>query len=1219
MTSFQEIGESYNRLQTALGQLLQGQESEFAVLQEGDCPLLVMETSNDSAGFTVVNGSPETAFNSAYAAFKRLYREKHTTWKERNLSFVVCRSELKTSDDTFFSSIETDVYFCRKYVVRFPPDQEGLERELLRLPFLPMTESRSRGVVRPPSAQNLLQNRGVSASLARQLIVPRERSAERIVESVTAQTEPLPDIGGAPVSSEQPEGGPLEQTRIKSVVIEAFRAYRKKQEFDLDADIIVLYGPNGLGKTSFFDAIDYVCTGRIGRLCRRRVNQETFMDLARHLGTSRGVGSVAMEVSRGSSTFLVKRRVDDWGHAFVGEEKQDRAKTIQFLTSADWSEKKERIENLESLFRATHLFSQTDPELLVEFHNKSTLSADLVSRTLALEDYASGCAKVGEVLDLLKGKIDQGKGQLRDLEDEIKELQTRIKSLPGPQESVQAGQQLRKLAAELVMDLRTDAGVTVDDTEVTVDVVHEWRAVIEASLKEARDRLSQLQTLESGFTQFEKNKAALKARTQRLTQLDATLQKHGTERKRLEQAKKKLLERLKQHKTALAQAKAKQRAFAELASLRDIARETHAPLQQWRQELMRVEGETAAATTELQRLLPAMEKLDTRISEVHEAVSIKSQRIQTLTEIRDGLAAWERARREAIKLQQSVSAAQSHIEELRVSIEEHQRRIDARAEELAAHEQDYQKLTANQAELTRLLDEVEAHVRDGVCPTCGTDYRTKVALIERIHAQKEARPAHVEELAERVRELRGSLERAKTSIASLNREQESKKKELEELSGKLAAKQEFAIAFERSVEQAGLSVGDQEIRTTLARLLAKETTEIQASQNTLAKLKIEEPNTARRIKELEKKQSQKAQARKRANDAITPLEQQIHALHSKGEALGLSLDMGSSELESEQKTWATREAQVEKQVSGLAPEEESLTKAVAVAEAKLNETQASAETIREEKEALEIELGRYEEAAAGIIGRDSLKSGHIVEQRRQTAERIEVLEKLTRQALTLERVLDSAQRSAMLAELDSKVQALTAQKHEISEKTRRMSAVNKWFTQVRDILDQQHSDAVADHVRAFGPLTTLLQKRLRAVYGFGDVSLLPKRNEIRVEVGWEGKNVKPTDYFSESQKQILMLSLFLAGRLTQTWSGFAPILLDDPVTHFDDLNAFGFVELIRGLVYTSPGKRQFLISTCEDRLFELMRKKLGSIDGGARFYRFEGIDTDGPVITRLEH
>ncbi len=56
---------------------------------------------------------------------------------------------------------------------------------------------------------------------------------------------------------------------------------------------------------------------------------------------------------------------------------------------------------------------------------------------------------------------------------------------------------------------------------------------------------------------------------------------------------------------------------------------------------------------------------------------------------------------------------------------------------------------------------------------------------------------------------------------------------------------------------------------------------------------------------------------------------------------------------------------------------------------------------------------------------------------------------------------------------------------------------------------------------------------------------------------------------------------------------------------------------IRGLVNTSPGERQFFISTCEDRLFELMRKKFSGVAGGAKFYRFEAIGQDGPIVKEL--
>ena len=110
------------------------------------------------------------------------------------------------------------------------------------------------------------------------------------------------------------------------------------------------------------------------------------------------------------------------------------------------------------------------------------------------------------------------------------------------------------------------------------------------------------------------------------------------------------------------------------------------------------------------------------------------------------------------------------------------------------------------------------------------------------------------------------------------------------------------------------------------------------------------------------------------------------------------------------------------------------------------------------------------------------------------------------------------------------------------------------------------------------------------------------------------KNLSPSDYFSESQIQIVTLSLFLSAVLTQTWSAFAPILLDDPVTHFDDLNAYSLLDVIRGLI-DKPGEgHQFILSTCEERLYRLMRQKFARLEGRAVYYEFSSIGEQGPTV-----
>lgn len=57
--------------------------------------------------------------------------------------------------------------------------------------------------------------------------------------------------------------------RLKSITIEGFRAFSRQVTIDLDADVILLQGANGLGKTSLLDAILWCLSGTISRFRQR--------------------------------------------------------------------------------------------------------------------------------------------------------------------------------------------------------------------------------------------------------------------------------------------------------------------------------------------------------------------------------------------------------------------------------------------------------------------------------------------------------------------------------------------------------------------------------------------------------------------------------------------------------------------------------------------------------------------------------------------------------------------------------------------------------------------------------------------------------------------------------------------------------------------------------------------------------------------------------------
>jgi exonuclease SbcC len=1188
----------------------------LTVFQGDDYPLLVLETSSDSAGFAVINGTPEATYARVYGNFKKLYRKKHASWRDRNLSFVICRSETKPASDAFFGSLETDLYFCRKYVIGLPQSMDELERELLRLPFLPFPEGRVGVLVRPPSAQTLLQDLNVSAVLARQIVVPQEHSAARIVDQLLAEKEVLPPIqfGPEPVMRHQVQ--PVERMRVRKVEIEAFRAYRTRQIFDVDADIVVLYGPNGLGKTSFFDALDYVCTGRIGRLCRQRIDQNRFIDFARHLDSAPREGFVLAHMTQGTTDCSVTRSVSEWGTALIDNERHDRASTLQFLTSAQWGPKKERIENLERLFRATHLFSQTDPELLVEFAQNSTLAPDLVSRMLALDDYASGLAKAKAVLVNLEKRMAQNHQLIGDLRREVNQVNSRLRELPQQQGTLEAGKLISKVADELNKHLQLFVGLKVDEAQPTVETAREWRAMAESGLKDGEDRLRQLRMTESGFAQFDKNRHALRETVAQISKLEKLLKERTDEQERQKEVSDKLTHSLEQDRAGLARAKSRLRGLEELGGLQEIYRRTDGSLQQWQQELKRVAGELETSTAQLQPLFPTMENLRTKIAKHGETIRGHSQQIKALSEIQDGLPSWQENRAIAIELQGAIAEVQSAIQTAKAGIDAIKAGMTEKGQELAACEQKYEEFSTDRVEFTRLLDELEAHVENGICPTCGVDHKSKTELIQRIHAQKQARPAYVDELAKRCAELRNALKQDTTSLATATRNLLSKSNELRKKTKNLSDVRESLALFESKAAKTGLLV-DQDLAGATARKVVQEKQELERSRAALTQHESELAEETKRMKALEEKRAELEATRKRAMAALAPLEKQVADLRSKADELGLSLEITSQEIAVETKEAVAREAMAIKRVAELTPQMEDLTKALSVVHAQISQAKEKIGILRQDKTRLETEVGRFVERAAAVIARDALTIEAIAEQRRIATERVDKLHALQRRCSTLELTLDAEQRTAMRAELEARAQMLASKERALEEETADMSTVKNWFERVRDALDKQSSHAVANHVEALGPLTTLIQKRLRAVYGFGDIGLNAKGNEIRVVVGWKSEQVKPADYFSDSQKQILMLSLFLAGRLTQTWSGFAPILMDDPVTHFDDLNAFGFVELIRGLVSTAPKRRQFFISTCEQRLFDLMLKKFSTLEGGARFYRFESIGRDGPVVHSL--
>ena len=66
---------------------------------------------------------------------------------------------------------------------------------------------------------------------------------------------------------------------------------------------------------------------------------------------------------------------------------------------------------------------------------------------------------------------------------------------------------------------------------------------------------------------------------------------------------------------------------------------------------------------------------------------------------------------------------------------------------------------------------------------------------------------------------------------------------------------------------------------------------------------------------------------------------------------------------------------------------------------------------------------------------------------------------------------------------------------------------------------ETQEQSVKNYTEEYGPITSVIQRRLRTVSGFEDISLHPEGGDINVRVTRNGELLPPTDFFSQSQQQ----------------------------------------------------------------------------------------------------
>lgn len=1198
-----EATELPSALQHTLTELVPDAELSEAVLAGACLPVILMESRHSVHAFAVGN---ESEYLELYEAFKKHFFDRAPEWTAKDVSFIFCIPLGEDVSEGFPSKVEVDVYFCRKYVVKFGTD---LKASLARLPFLPLAPI-SGGPMRPPSAKTLLRQRSMVTELANSLIEPGT-SAAAILENCLSGKHGVANVieKRSLESSIKVTGEQREQATLKSISIENFRAYRKKKEFELGSAITVLYGPNGFGKTSFFDAVDFVVTGGVGRLDKASGG---LSKVAKHLDSQDEPTQITLKFESSGREHVIVRNLSAPNDATLDGKVASRKVILNSLTGGT-AGTTDRVDNLVSLFRATHLFSQDRQVLTQEVAARCELPADIVSRMLAFDDYVNGIKKVNEVLRLAKLERVRSVERAKTARSSIRTDAAELQRLEGILSSASSEGALTERYEELVASI-TDGGF--DSAASGVRDTRGLRAQLEAASAEAGKRRAQIERC------FE-HVANVKLEREQLLPLQSQAEQA---RLVVEQVDLAVRESSGNAASAANEAASKKSGEDEAKNLRDWllwAVSVYPDYSRLTAEVQTQSNRLSSVSETALRHREALSQAEVRSGEAEASLRTKNKAVADAAAKRSVM-----QRAEAIlevtqfsfsrlaELQKNESQKSSDLEELRQRLSVPSAALAAQGAVVTGIEQQLKDAKKDADKLKSLVAELRAHIKGSECLLCGHDHGSQQELLAAVDSRGEQADIVMRmsesfvTAREKFRELESQVQTYKATLAVAEDLAKKALGEKDVYSKQLA---EANLVF----SSVGLSIDEALGSNSLLELSAQSLGEERLAQ--------EVANSARATLEELKSQVHTAQQvyesaeseRKSIIRLIEDSKQRLNELLAEAQTGGVNLANGAEALQH-----SLEEREFRLAVASAVSNESVATLESARAAQKVLESQA-----RAAKEAQQLSLRAVQHIRALMqfrIGELSAAGLEDDATEVQVANMLQAVQARELAALAfrdrvaeLEVATDTAATSAAFQSIRARIDANERDAKKAEAQFELLEPWIKYFEGVSGLLSGQQALATEHFTTDYGPRTEMIQQRLRPVYGFDGVAVTSKDSAIQIHIRRNGENLRPTDFFSQSQIQTLVLGLFLTACSSQTWSGFSSIMMDDPVTHFDNLNTYALLDLILGLQSTSDGGRQFVISTCDEKLLQLARHKFRHLGSAAKFYRFSAIGAEGPMVAEL--
>jgi energy-coupling factor transporter ATP-binding protein EcfA2/cob(I)alamin adenosyltransferase len=205
--------------------------------------------------------------------------------------------------------------------------------------------------------------------------------------------------------------------RICSLEVESFRGFATNRKFELDKQYVLLYGPNGSGKTSFSEALEYGLLGSIEEADADNIKLTTYI---KNTSTQKGIAPVVNCLFEDGEKGLAEVDYETYRFAFV---EKNRITDFSHISSLNAKNQSERIAALFGLSAFSNFVQGFTKNCDEKYLPTQSVSEQAFKEQKAIRD-----AKNTELASL-QADLDNLQQSAKDIINKLSRENTDIKTL----------------------------------------------------------------------------------------------------------------------------------------------------------------------------------------------------------------------------------------------------------------------------------------------------------------------------------------------------------------------------------------------------------------------------------------------------------------------------------------------------------------------------------------------------------------------------------------------------------------------------------------------------------------------------------------------------------------------------------------------------------------------------------------------------------------------